>query len=332
MNNKMVSIIITTYKRAEYLERAIQSVLRQTYQNFELIVVDDNNEGTDARQNVVNIMKKYETNKKIIYLKHKKNKNGAVARNTGIRIAKGDYIAFLDDDDFWLKDRLKILVEKLEDNVQYNAAYTSLLIVQNNKIIKKIRAIKEGNLEYEFLKQHSCIGTGSNMFFRSSALKKINGFDESFIRHQDLEVMVRFFANNNLILPIEKISVIKIEDSRINVPDINKFINAREMFLNKFETNIEKYGDKSKEIYIENYFQLLKACIRANNKKEEKIIEDKLKKYTKISIKMKITIFVLKINEIVSIENIKYFIQRLQAYKGLDKMVVEELKSNQIIR
>lgn len=71
----MVSVIIPTYKRALYITRAINSVLNQTYDECEVIVVDDNTEGTEDRKAVENIMKQYENNSKVIYLQHKVNKN-----------------------------------------------------------------------------------------------------------------------------------------------------------------------------------------------------------------------------------------------------------------
>lgn len=136
----MVTVIIPTYKRAKYIERAIQSVLNQTYQDFEIIVVDDNDANTEDRKHMEQIMKKYEENRKIQYIKHEKNKNGAAARNTGITLAKGKYISFLDDDDYYMATRLEKLVQVLEKNYNYNAAYSSVGIVQQKAIIAIVPA------------------------------------------------------------------------------------------------------------------------------------------------------------------------------------------------
>jgi len=93
--NPKVSVIIPTYNRAHLIGRAIQSVLNQTYQDFELIVVDDG-----STDNTNEVIKEFsQKDKRILYIKHDKNKGGSAARNTGIKAARGEYIAFQDSDD-----------------------------------------------------------------------------------------------------------------------------------------------------------------------------------------------------------------------------------------
>ena len=82
---KRVSVIIPTYKRSKYLIRAINSILNQTYKNVEIIVVDDNGKNTPDQIETEKELQKYINNKHIIYSVHEKNKNGAAARNTGVK-------------------------------------------------------------------------------------------------------------------------------------------------------------------------------------------------------------------------------------------------------
>lgn len=96
-----VSVILPTYNRAHLVGRAIQSVLDQMYQDFEIIVVDDGS--GDNTEEIINGF----TDTRIRYVKHQKNKGGSAARNTGIKLAKGKYIAFQDSDDEWLPDKLE---------------------------------------------------------------------------------------------------------------------------------------------------------------------------------------------------------------------------------
>lgn len=102
--NEKVSVIIPTYKRYDLLERAIKSVLNQTYRNIEIIVVDDNAKFPEIRRKTEEIVKKYP---QIIYIKNKKNLGGGLTRNVGINKSTSNYIAFLDDDDEFLPTKIE---------------------------------------------------------------------------------------------------------------------------------------------------------------------------------------------------------------------------------
>ena len=119
--NLKVSTIITTYRRADMLKRAIDSVLNQTYSNIEVIVVDDNDEKSEDRKNTEEIMTSYANNPKVKYIKHKVNMNGAAARNTGIKNSTGEIVCFLDDDDWYLETKIEKQLEFLCKNKDYKA-------------------------------------------------------------------------------------------------------------------------------------------------------------------------------------------------------------------
>ena len=121
--NLKVSTIITTYRRADMLKRAIDSVLNQTYSNIEVIVVDDNDEKSEDRKNTEEIMTSYANNPKVKYIKHKVNMNGAAARNTGIKNSTGEIVCFLDDDDWYLETKIEKQLEFLCKNKDYKAVY-----------------------------------------------------------------------------------------------------------------------------------------------------------------------------------------------------------------
>lgn len=323
----MVTIIIPTYKRAEYIQRAIESILNQTYKDYEIIVVDDNDENSEYRKSMQNIMQKYEEYDNITYVKHKENKNGAAARNTGIRLAKGDYITFLDDDDYFLKDRLKILIKEIEKSIEYDAIYSSCVCVKENEIIKLVKAKKSGNLEKEMLEQESFFGTGSNMFFRRNAIQEIGEFDESFIRHQDFEYMVRFFEKGKKILAINKILVVKTNDNIINVPNVEKAIEVRKKYLQKFKTNIEKYNKN--EILVKNYKSLLLIALQNFDKKNYKKLKSNIEKYTKITLKEKIFFFLVRLNRYKIVKLLKKPIQiykKKKIRKEIDNETMRELE------
>ena len=95
----LVSVIIPTYKRSKSLNRAIDSVLSQTYPNIEIIVVDDNGKGSKYQIETEKSLENYIKTDKIKYITHDVNRNGSAARNTGFKHSMGEYINFLDDGD-----------------------------------------------------------------------------------------------------------------------------------------------------------------------------------------------------------------------------------------
>lgn len=115
MEYPLVSAIIPTYKRSEFLQRAVKSVVNQSYSNIEIIIVDDNDGDNEYRRNTKdNVLPLLEKSKKSYsYLEHEKNRGIAAARNTGIKYASGVFIAFLDDDDEWLNNKIEMQVALL---------------------------------------------------------------------------------------------------------------------------------------------------------------------------------------------------------------------------
>ena len=154
--NPGVSIIIPTYNRGNLLQGAISSILNQTYKNWELIIVDDRS--TDNTKELVrNYMKK---DKRIKYVVNEHKKGPGGARNQGIEIAKGEYIAFLDSDDEWFKHHLKDSVKVLE-NEPVDVCSSLWYERRNGKLIKQTwnlrEAIKDQSLRSKLLKCLGCI-------------------------------------------------------------------------------------------------------------------------------------------------------------------------------
>lgn len=275
------SIIIATYKRSEKLPRAIESVLNQNYDNYEIIVVDDNDEESIYREQNKLKLEKYLKDSLIVYLKHKKNMNGAVARNTGIKVAKGEYITFLDDDDEFENNRLKIINEIIQTKNKPDFIYTGYQVKRNGIITKKIKKQKKynkRNMIYSLLCQKSFIGTGSNIVCKKSIINTINGFDETFIRHQDIEFLIRYLDISNSIENINEILVTKNNDDNMNVPDVYSLLKTKEKFLNKYKYIINRYTlEEQKSIYYYNYYELLNIAYMKNNKDDICMIIDLLK-------------------------------------------------------
>ncbi|MCR0182842.1 glycosyltransferase [[Clostridium] innocuum] len=123
----LVSIIMPAYNSAQYIDESIQSVLNQTYLNWELIIVDDcSSDDTDI------VIQKYLVDKRIIYLKNKQNSGAAISRNKALIKAKGKWIAFLDSDDVWLPSKLKEQIDFMLNN-DYKFSYTDYRIRENDE-------------------------------------------------------------------------------------------------------------------------------------------------------------------------------------------------------
>jgi len=245
-----VSIIIPTYKRAEMLTRAIDSVLGQTFNDLEIIVVDDNNPNTDYRKNTEKLMRKYLNDSRVIYIKHKKNKNGAAARNTGISVSSGEYIGFLDDDDYFLPKKIEKQVQYLEIYNEYNGVYCGRF-----EKGKKIIGILSGDLS-EHILSLSFTPTTPALMFRSHVLKEMGGFNEEFRRHQDFELLLRYFRKNKLGVVPDPLVVIGQNDGENELHGVTLEKN-KEVFFYQFFNDINRIDEKvkgfKKNVYTVHY-------------------------------------------------------------------------------
>lgn len=206
--NPIVSVIIPTYKRPANLSRTILSVLKQTYTPIEIIVVDDNGLDTFWQKETEKELKDFIEKNKIKYLIHPTNLNGSAARNTGFKHCKGKYICFLDDDDYFLPNKIEMQVRRLKDTHQkIGATYCNSIIIAKDKVTNKIKHIKthnnkEGDLCLEYL-TNICRFNTSTILFKRECIESLNGFDESFTRHQDYELMTRFFMRYTIVCTSE---------------------------------------------------------------------------------------------------------------------------------
>lgn len=250
-NEILVSVIIPTYKNRGLLCQAIDTALAQDYQNVEVVVVDDNSPDSEARQNTESQMLKYETDPRVRYIKHEFNKNGAAARNTGIKASKGDLIAFLDDDDEFLPGKLTAQVSFLQSHKEYQAVYN--LATVNGLPVKTLPY--EGDATIPLLKNQTRMFTPSLMFWKYTLLE-IGGFDESFRRHQDYELLIKFFAKGYKIGCIQKIytNVNDIGGNRIVGKDLE---NLKCSYLKTFDNVLNRLEQKEpgikKSIIVNNY-------------------------------------------------------------------------------
>jgi glycosyltransferase involved in cell wall biosynthesis len=189
----LVSVIIPTYNHANFLGKALESVIHQTYNNWEAIVID--NHSTDETNKVIDKFK----DSRIQYFKISNDGIIAKSRNFGINAAKGDWIAFLDSDDWWTKDKLEICLKNIDEEVDF--IYHKLEIIYDNSksYLKRKKIVGRhlnkpvlNNLLISEIKDGSAIGN-SSVVVRKNILNKIGGISENkkMVASEDFNTWLR---------------------------------------------------------------------------------------------------------------------------------------------
>lgn len=181
-NNKpFISVIIPCYNASLFLNQAIESVLNQTYKNFEVIIVNDG-----STDNTEEIIKAYRDNR-VIYLKQETNKGPSAARNTGLKYAKGEYIAFLDADDIWMLNKLEKQVDYVLKN-KVDIVTTNGYILESktnkSKIAYSKNPIHHKKSIFKVLIKHNFIFP-STVLIKKETLQKAGFFDENLQSSED---------------------------------------------------------------------------------------------------------------------------------------------------
>ena len=184
-----VSVILPTFNRPELLRRALASVLGQTYRQFEIVVVND------AGADVENIINEMNSSGKIIYVRHDRNRGLAASRNTAIRLARGKYIAYLDDDDIYYPDHLETLVRRLETEC-CEVAYTDACRAhQSRRQEELITTHRDIPFSFDFDADRMLVGNFIPVLcvmHERSCFEQAGVFDESLTTHEDWDLWIRF--------------------------------------------------------------------------------------------------------------------------------------------
>jgi glycosyltransferase involved in cell wall biosynthesis len=262
----LVSVIIPTYNRAETVSRAIDSVLDQTYEDFEVLVVDDgSSDGTEA------VLESYDDNRvRPIY--HETNQGANVARNTGLEYARGKYVAFLDSDDEWQPEKLDTQLDVLEKrSTEWVAVYCGFSFELTGPV-DRLRGIgasilsrgddsprMEGGEELigEILADNVHTGAGSTLVVRTDVAREIGGFDETLDRFQDPEFVLRILEVGKLAYVDEPL-VVREETA---TPPADTIRQADEQYLSLYAEEVDRFEAEGYEIRSSHDLVLAKSYL-----------------------------------------------------------------------
>ena len=302
MKSPTVSVIIPTYNRAHLVGRAIQSVLNQTYKDFELIIVDDGS--TDNTEDTIRELIKKD--KRIKYIRHQKNKGGSAARNTGIKAARGEYIAFQDSDDEWLPEKLEKQMKVFKSaSPGVGVVYTGHWRISGNEktYIPSSRIIqKEGNIHMELLKEGFGFIITPSAVIREACFKKSGMFDEKLPRLQEWELFIRVSKYYNFKYIDEPLLISYIKSDSIS-NNYEALIKALRVIL------IKHFKDFSndRKLLARRYFKIGIFLYLNNEAKEGKNYLIKSIKTHPLNIKLLLIIFLSFFGERTFNEALKYY-------------------------
>lgn len=228
--NKLVSVVIPTYNRADLIEKAVKSVINQTYKNLEIIIIDDGS--TDNTKEALANIKDY----RISYYYQENSGGPSKPKNSGIKKAKGDYIAFLDSDDFWLTEKIEKQMEIIDNSDEPNLSIVgSAALIDRNIFFYKKYLYKDCDNLYERILSGNFILSCSSLLIKKELFDNIGLFDENLRVGEDWDFLIKAFKKGY------KFSALKDP-----------------MFIyRRHGSNITKYGFKNNKISINNSLNVI---------------------------------------------------------------------------
>ena len=238
-----VSVIIATHNRAALLPRAINSVLDQTYSDFELIIIDD-----CSQDNTWDAMEAF-ADPRISAVRHKTNRGAASARNTGISQARGEYIAFLDDDDECMPNRLADQVSVLDANPDVGMVYGWIEEINDatgaRRIPRNVQNTHRGRVAFEAaLTGVSDTASMFNPCIRASVVRRVGGFDERLATIGEDAV---FMASVTQICDAEYIPRVIVRKHENHVYDQLSQTASPSAYDKFLEIHLLKFGDELRQ-------------------------------------------------------------------------------------
>lgn len=283
----LVSVVIPTYNRGRVIGRAIESVLQQTFSDFELIIVDDGS--TDNSCEIVGLY----DDSRIRLIRNTQNQGANFCRNIGIKESKGKYIAFQDSDDEWTTDKLEVHIRYMQEN-NLKASFGPYRVLETSQVVPNNfqQYVNNDGLVRETLKRYNIVGTPT-LVIEKCIVNDVGMFDEQLPRMQDYDYAIRIAKKYDIgccphILLNVHTDKYRITSDRnkldeaigiiirkhIDFLDLNHFFAIRYMVLNEgneFSKNVfnDLISNEKFRLFVINY---LKQEISLQEEREKKLL------------------------------------------------------------
>lgn len=279
-NKPLISVIVPTYNRAHIISRAIRSIFSQGYDYIEVIIVDD--ASSDNTEEVVKAFQK----DNIIYRRLSNNSGASAARNEGINIAKGDFIAFLDSDDEWLSDMINRQLAIFKNNPTIDASFTAFIRHYGNNP-EYIAPTKKNNNKkmLESLLRNNFI-TAQTLMLKRACINELGGFDESLSHREDWDLGIRLISSKKFYFIDQPLAVVYETPGNLSSMTEEK-IDTLEKFIIKHYELLKNYPAALSQHYYylgHNYMLLNKNIEGMKNFKQSLNITFSLKSFVSLCI------------------------------------------------
>ena len=241
MRSPAVSVIIPTYHREHLLPRAIDSVLSQTFEDFEVLVIDDGPSAATAA-----VVADYEKrDRRVRYCAQPVNSGLSAARNRGLRESTGRYVTFLDDDDEWMHDKLKRQIDIFSyHNDDIGMVYGGITEVVdiNNRVCDSYQRtpIHRGYIYENVLESNVIYGGGSTVMLRGQVVDLIGYFDENLNHAEDWEYWIRVSKSFKVDFVPEPIARYYLSDPNRMSANLARALESRSQIYDKYESDLRK--------------------------------------------------------------------------------------------
>ncbi|UTZ26433.1 glycosyltransferase family 2 protein [Vibrio campbellii] len=231
-----VSIVVVTYERPELLSIALDSILSQSHTELEVIIVDDNSPSYLNNKKVIEDKK----DSRLVYYRNTENKGACYSRNYGLSLATSKYVAFLDDDDLWDKDKIRQQVNSL-NSTNAVLCYTAKRMFKNSDSSCGRVSFQEINEDLPLLSlfNNNVIGTTSCIMVNREVASSCGGFDIDLPAIQDYDFYLRIAAKGKVVSIKEPLTYYRVDTAIKISKNGSKAITASQMIIDKYPDNLK---------------------------------------------------------------------------------------------